>query len=117
MENDVGDNRIRIRAINPRRINDVVIQRAKRAVKPAQTRIGKEPPEVIKQMGSGECGNAMPNRLAGSVGLRILAASPDYLEILNRLRVDVNLDARPPAEVLDLFDNAAFRAVASVQEG
>ena len=86
-------------------------------MKPAQRGIGNEPPQIVKQMRPGKLGKAMPDRFAGSPGRLVHVAISNNFEILNCLRVDMNLDSGPPAEVFDLFHNAAFRAVAPVQEG
>jgi len=65
-------------------------------------------------MRSGKRWNAVPD---GSAARLIHASVPNDFEVPNGLRINVHLDTRPAAVILDLFDNAAFSTVTPVQKG
>ena len=57
---------------------------------------------------------AVPHRLARGSSLAAEIAITNEIEILERLRVDVNFRSGLPAEIFNLFNNAAFRAMPPV---
>lgn len=65
-------------------------------------------------MRSGKGREAMPDGLAGGSSLAAEIAITNEIEILERLRVDVNFRSGLPAKIFNLFNNAAFRAMPPV---
>jgi len=66
MKNDMDYNRARITAIDPRGKNQVEAKPPKLLVKPAESLIGKVPPEKIQQMRPRQGGNPVPDRFSCS---------------------------------------------------
>ena len=67
-------------------------------------------------MWSGERGKAMPDRLTcGNLRAPKITIA-NKIEIFQPLRVDMNLRPGLPAEIFNLFDNAAFCAMPPVEE-
>jgi len=112
----MNDNRIGVRTAYPRRENNIEAKRTVSPVKPAESLVGKVPPDKIQQMGARQGGNPMPYRLS-RMGWRSGGGSIwNNFNILHRLRIDVNFAIWLAQKTLNLLYDAAFRAVTAIQE-
>ena len=67
VKDDVDHNDVGIHAIDPRRIDEIGTDASGAPVPPPLPLIGKEPPEILEQMRTGNGGNLVPSDGTGQV--------------------------------------------------
>lgn len=112
VKNNVNRNSIGIECVNPRGIHDVKLKSMNLSIPPAPNVIGKKPPNITDQMRPANGRDFVPKDAAR----RRTAVANHTREILHALGIDVNLDSLLSRESLELFNDAAFCAVAAIQK-
>ncbi|HWY09097.1 MAG TPA: hypothetical protein VNY24_19705 [Candidatus Acidoferrales bacterium] len=116
MKDDVDHDRVRIRAIDSGRKNQIEAKSASLLLIPAKGLVGEVPPQKIKQMRARQGGNPVPDRFSGRRGRNRGSAKLNNVKVPDRLRVNMYLAGWLPKKILNLLNNASLGAVPAVQE-
>src|SRR5713101_3819681 len=100
-KHDVHGDQRRVQTVDPRRVYKLCAQAAEGSVPPPPKMVGDKPPEIRREMGPGQCRNAMPY-------------DTGQVHAFHAHAVEVNL--KFPGEPLDLLGHATLRPVLLVQE-
>jgi len=111
MKDDVNYNHVRIQAIDSRRIDEIGADSAIALVSPPLPLICKEPPKIVKEMRPGESRDLVPINRA----LRV-SDSLQATYVFHTLRIEMDFPTVQRGKMLDLFNDAEFRAMLPVQE-
>ena len=115
MKDDVHEDEVGIGGVDTGRKDGVETEMMKPPAGPAAESIGKHPKEKCEQVRRGQTGNAMPENTPA--GILFASCKRCDLQIVDALRIEMNLMAVAVRKPFDNFGKRALRAVAAVYKG